>query len=66
MKGCRNGMCGAYDCPKCHPESAESQPNKDWEHLGDIQREAVARDRYHSEDDETNKRMNTLKNRRSR
>ena len=68
MKGCGNGMCGAYDCPKCHPESAESQPNKDWEHLGDIQREreAVAKDRYHSDDDETNKRMNTLKHRRSR
>ena len=42
MKGCRNGMCGAYDCPKCHPESAESQPNKDWEHLGDAQREREA------------------------
>jgi len=35
-------MCGAYDCPKCHPESAESQPNKDWEHLSDIQREREA------------------------
>ncbi len=26
---CADGMCGAEDCPRCHPESAKPKPYDD-------------------------------------
>ena len=44
-KGCRSGLCGAWDCPTCFDQTDEDETDsldKHLEHLGDQERESEA------------------------